>query len=315
MAGRIAVIGSCMIDLVTYVTRMPDAGETLVAPRFEIGFGGKGANQAVACARLGSEVMMLAKVGDDEFGASTLANFAAEGIDCRFVERVSGISSGVAPIFVEPDGQNRILIVKGANDRLLPADIDRAAAALSGCALLLLQLEVPLETVYHAIAWARRHDIPVLLNPAPANPELALARLHDVRFFMPNQTELALLTGQPVATVPQAAAAARTLLAAGLAHVIVTLGGEGALWVTRDDTDLIPPLPVVPVDTTGAGDAFIGSFAHHYVQRGQGEEKGAIAAALAAAARYAAQSITARGTQRSFPSAAAFATFRPHKPS
>ena len=132
---------------------------------------------------------------------------------------------------------------------------------------------------------------------------------------MPNQTELALLTGQPVATVPQAAAAARTLLAAGLAHVIVTLGGEGALWVTRDDTDLIPPLPVVPVDTTGAGDAFIGSFAHHYVQRGQGEEKGAIAAALAAAARYAAQSITARGTQRSFPSAAAFATFRPHKPS
>lgn len=224
MAGRIAVIGSCMIDLVTYVTRMPEAGETLVAPSFEMGFGGKGANQAVACARLGSEVMMLAKVGDDDFGANTLRNFAAEGIDCRFVERVSGVSSGVAPIFVEPDGQNRILIVTGANDRLLPADIDRAAAA-------------------------------------------------------------------------------RTLLAAGLASVIVTLGGEGALWVSGDETRLIPPLAVTAVDTTGAGDAFIGGFAHHYVETGD------IDAALIAASRYAAQSITARGTQRSFPSAAAFAAF------
>ncbi len=303
MAGRIAVIGSCMIDLVTYVTRMPEAGETLVAPSFEMGFGGKGANQAVACARLGSEVMMLAKVGDDDFGANTLRNFAAEGIDCRFVERVSGVSSGVAPIFVEPDGQNRILIVTGANDRLLPADIDRAAAALSGSALILLQLEVPLETVYHAIAWAKRHEIPVLLNPAPANPALALEHLREARFFVPNQSELSLLTGLPTDTAEAAAAAARTLLAAGLASVIVTLGGEGALWVSGDETRLIPPLAVTAVDTTGAGDAFIGGFAHHYVETGD------IDAALIAASRYAAQSITARGTQRSFPSATAFAAF------
>jgi ribokinase len=303
MAGRIAVIGSCMIDLVTYVARMPAAGETLVAPRFEMGFGGKGANQAVACARLGSAVTMIAKVGDDEFGANTLRNFAAEGIDARFVARVGGVSSGVAPIFVEPDGQNRILIVPGANERLLPADIDQAGEALEGCALILLQLEVPLETVYHAIAWGARHGVPVLLNPAPAHPALDLARIREARFFVPNQSELNLLTGMPTEDAEDAERAARTLLAGGLENVVVTLGGEGALWVSGGETRLIPPVPVTPVDTTGAGDAFIGSFAHHYVQSGD------IDTALLAASRYAAQSITARGTQRSFPTAAAFAAF------
>ena len=303
MRGRIAVIGSCMIDLVTYVTRMPEAGETLAAPRFEIGFGGKGANQAVACARLGSEVMMVGKLGRDAFGDATLRNFATHAIDASFVDQVEGVSSGVAPIFVEPSGENRILIVTGANDHLRPADIERAAGELRHAALILLQLEVPLETVYHAIAWAAREGIPVLLNPAPANPALALDRLRSVRFFVPNQSELALLTGLPAATAREAEAAAKTLLAAGLEHVIVTLGGEGALSLGREGVRLIPPVRVAPVDTTGAGDAFIGSFAHHYVASGDVE------AALIAASRYAAQSITAPGTQRSFPDAAAFAAF------
>lgn len=303
MAGRIGVIGSCMMDLVTYIERMPEAGETLVAPRFEMGFGGKGANQAVAAALLGSDVMMLAKIGDDPFGERTLANFDTRGIDCRFVEKVAGVAHGVASIFVEPGGQNRILIIKGANEHLHPADIDRAEADLLACDLILLQLETSLETVYHAIALAARHEKNVLLNPAPAVPDLDLARIRDVAFFMPNQSELQSLTGLPTDTPQEAEAAARALLAEGVGNVIVTLGAAGALHVSASGTEHIPALAVAAVDTTGAGDAFIGSFAHHYVQSHD------VADALLRASRYAADSITRRGAQKSFASAGAFAEF------
>ncbi len=300
MAGRIAVIGSIMTDLVTYVDRMPVAGETLAARRFAMGFGGKGANQAVAAAKLGSEVMMVGKVGDDAFGRDTLRHYAALGIDARHVGVVAG-ASGVAPIFVEPSGENRILIVKGANEHLAPADIDRAADDLLGCDLILLQLEVPLETVYHAVEWAARHGRAVVLNPAPATPELDVARLSGVAFLVPNQTELAILTGMPTDTVARAEAAARSLLTAGLLRVIVTLGADGALLATGDGPALhVPPVPVTPVDTTGAGDAFIGSFAHFYARGGD------IAAAMADAAGYAADSITRPGTQSAFATAAEF---------
>lgn len=300
MAGRIAVVGSIMTDLVTYVDRMPAAGETLAARRFAMGFGGKGANQAVAAAKLGSEVVMVGKVGDDAFGRDTLAHYAALGIDARHVGVVAG-ASGVAPIFVEPSGENRILIVKGANEHLAPADIDRAAADLLGCDLILLQLEVPLETVYYAVAWAERHGRAVVLNPAPATPGLDVARLGGVAFLVPNQTELAILTGMPTDSVAQAEAAARSLLAAGLLRVIVTLGADGALLVAGDAPAVhVPPVPVTPVDTTGAGDAFIGSFAHSYARTGD------IAAAMASAARYAADSITRPGTQSAFATAAEF---------
>lgn len=301
MAGRIAVIGSCMVDLVTYVERMPAAGETIAAPRFEMGFGGKGANQAVAAAKLGSDVMMVACLGDDAFGHDTLRNFAATGVDTAHVRLVAGASSGVAPIFVEPSGENRILIVKGANESLSPADIDRAAEDLAACQLILLQLEVPLETVYHAIAWGRRHDVPVLLNPAPAVAGLETARIRDATFFVPNQTELAILTGLPTGTRMEAEVAARRVAEAGIACVIVTLGAEGALLVRGTDPSIhIPPVAVMPVDTTGAGDAFIGAFAHRWVEGGVLEES------LGFAARYAADSITRRGTQKAFADRASF---------
>lgn len=303
MVGRIGVIGSCMMDLVTYVERMPEAGETLVAPRFAMGFGGKGANQAVAAALLGSEVMMVAKVGDDPFGESTAANFRAHRIDCRFVEKVAGVSNGVAPIFVEPSGENRILIIKGANDHLRPADIDRAEADLLACDLILLQLEIPLETIYHAVALAARAGRAVLLNPAPASPALDLARLRGVTFLVPNQSELRILTNRPTETPAQAEAAARMLLASGIGHVIVTLGAAGALWVSASGTKPIPALAVAAVDTTGAGDAFIGSFAHYYARSRD------IAESLRWASRYAADAITRPGTQKSFADAARFAAF------
>ena len=291
MAGLIAVIGSCMMDLVTYVDRMPNAGETLAAPRFAMGFGGKGANQAVAAAKLGAAVMMVARVGDDAFGTDILRNFSAVGIDARHVALVAGVSSGVAPIFVEPSGENRILIVRGANDRLMPADVDAAADDLSRCALILLQLEVPLETVYHAIAFGAARGIPVLLNPAPADSALDVARVAAATFLVPNQTELSILTGMPADTAAQAEAAARTLLARGVRTVVVTLGSEGALLVRDGEALHIPPVPVTPVDTTGAGDAFIGAFAQALVEHGD------VPRALRWAAAYAADSITRAGTQ------------------
>jgi len=300
MAGRIAVIGSNMVDLVTYVARMPHRGETIEAPSFEMGHGGKGANQAVAAAKLGADVMMLTKVGDDMFADSTIGNLARYGVDTRHVEKVPGRSSGVAPIMVEPSGENSILIVKGANDDLLPADIERAAEDLRRCDLILLQLEIPLETVYAAIEFGKRHGIATLLNPAPAAAALDPRRIRDVTFLVPNETELAMLSGLPVDSMVEVEAAARSLMAKGIGTVIVTLGARGALLVTAAGVTPIPPMAVTPVDTTGAGDAFIGSFARYYVETAD------VADALGKAVRYAADSITRRGTQKAYATEAEF---------
>jgi ribokinase len=300
---RIAVVGSSMTDLVTYVTRLPMRGETLEAPRFEIGPGGKGANQAVASARLGSDVLMVGKVGDDLFGRNTLANLAAQNVDIRHIGTVAGVSSGVAPIFVEPSGENSILIIKGANDHLLPADVDAASADLLACDIILLQLEIPLETIYHTVALATRHGRRVVLNPAPATPDLDLSRLSGVAFFTPNRGELSLLAGLPTETLGQSEVAARKLLAGGIRTVIVTLGPDGVLLVTADGAAHVPSVPVTPVDTTGAGDAFIGSFAHFLAG---GDD---VRQALHWAVRYAAHSVTGRGTQKSYADLAAFRAF------
>lgn len=300
MAGRIAVIGSNMMDLVTYVNRMPAPGETLEAPSFEMGHGGKGANQAVAAAKLGTAVLMLTKVGDDAFADATIGNLKAAGVDTRYVGRVPGRSSGVAPIMVDPSGENSILIVKGANNDLLPADIEAAAEDLKRCDLILLQLEVPVETVYAALAFGKRHGVRTLLNPAPALPDLDPEQVKLATFLVPNETELAILTGLPVETVEEIAAAARALIAKGIETVVVTMGSRGALLVTGSEVTRIEPVKVTPVDTTGAGDAFIGSFAAFHT--------GGLALepALKKAARYAADSITRRGTQKAYATTAEF---------
>jgi ribokinase len=305
MGGKkIAVVGSNMVDLITYTDRMPVPGETIEAPRFEMGCGGKGANQAIAAARLGADVMMVTKVGDDIFADNTIRNFEKSGIDTRFVERVPGTSSGVAPIFVEPSGENSILIIKGANALLSPADVDRAEEALKDCALIVMQLEVPLETIYHTVALGARHGIETLLNPAPAPIDLDAARIEALTFLVPNQTELATISDLPVTNEAQAETAARSLVARGIRTVIVTLGGKGALLVSAgQETKRIAAIPVTPVDTTGAGDAFIGSFARYYVETGDME------AALHKAVRYAADSITRPGTQKSYATAADFEAF------
>ena len=301
--GRIAVIGSNMVDLVTYVTRMPVKGETVEAPSFEMGHGGKGANQAVAAAKLGASVMMVTKVGDDMFADNTIKNLAGFGVDTKYVTRVKGRSSGVAPIMVEPSGENSILIVKGANADLSPADIDNAAEDLKSCDLILLQLEIPVETVYAAIDFGKRHGVKTLLNPAPAVADLDPERIRHATFLVPNETELAILSGLPVGSEAEIETAARSLMAKGIETVIVTMGSRGAMLLTSDAVKHIAPVSVTPVDTTGAGDAFVGSFARYFVA-GAGLD-----AALNKAVRYAADSITRRGTQKAYATEAEFEVF------
>lgn len=302
--SKIAVIGSNMVDLITYIDRMPAQGETLEAPGFALGCGGKGANQAVAAAKLGADVLMLTKVGDDMFADNTLANFQRFGIDTRYVQRVPGVSSGVAPIFVQADSHNSILIVKGANAHLVPADIDAAAQALRECSLIVLQLEINVDTVYHAIEFGRAHDIPVLLNPAPALSGLSREHLSHLDFLVPNESELALITGQVVDSPASVHKAAQTLVADGIRHVIVTLGQQGALYVGEEGEFQIPGLSVAARDTTGAGDAFIGCFIHHWSRDRD------IRAAMTQAVAYSACSVTGLGTQTSYPDATAFAEFQ-----
>ena len=303
MADRIAVIGSNMVDLITYVERMPHRGETIEAPDFALGFGGKGANQAVAAARLGAQVSMVTCVGDDLFGPRTRQNLVDNGIDVSHVRSVEAAPSGTAPIFVEPDGENAILIVKGANAYLSPDDVDRAADMLKGADVILLQLEVPLETVYHAVAFGARHGVQTILNPAPANPDIDLSRLYGLDWFCPNESELALLSGMPTDSDEAVLAAARSLIGRGIRNIVVTLGGRGARLITADTAVQIAPVEVDPLDTTGAGDAFIGSFAR-FLSGGSTPTQ-----ALEQASRYAAYAITGRGTQSSYADPARFEEF------
>ncbi len=302
--SKIAVIGSNMVDLITYIDRMPAQGETLEAPGFAMGCGGKGANQAVAAAKLGADVLMVSKVGDDMFADNTVANFQRFGIDTRYVQRVPGVSSGVAPIFVRADSHNSILIVKGANAHLSPADIEAAAADLRECSLIVLQLEINLETVYHAIEFAHRHAIAVLLNPAPALAGLSREHLAQLDFLIPNESELALITGHVVDSPESARTAARSLVASGIRHVIVTLGEQGALYVGEEGEFQVPGIRVEARDTTGAGDAFIGCFIHHWNRDRH------IRQAMEQAVAYSACSVMGLGTQSSYPDNETFNRFQ-----
>ena len=290
---RIAVIGSANIDLVTYTDQFPRPGETIFGREFSLGFGGKGANQAVAARLCGAQVSMVARVGDDLFGPANIENFAARGIDTSRVLTTPGVSSGVAPIFVESSGQNRIWVVKGANDRLTPDDVDAASPVLEGADFLVMQLEVPLETVYYALRYARRHGIRSILNPAPGQA-LDLAQVAQADYLIPNETEAEALTGLPVHNLEDAQACALKLRTRGIPRVIVTLGASGALCAGPDGMTHVPAFAVKPVDTTGAGDAFIGSLAC-FLAEGFQEM-----AAIRRANLYAALSTLGPGTQKSF---------------
>jgi ribokinase len=290
---RIAVVGSANIDLTTFTDRLPKPGETLFGQKFDLGFGGKGANQAVAARLCGADVFMVARVGSDLFGPATIENFKKLGIDATHVKQVEGLSSGVAPIFVEPDGQNRILVVKGANDALKAADVDAAAETLKTVDCIVLQFEIPLETVYHTIAFARKHSIRCILNPAPGQP-VNMQALAGLDYFVPNENEAETITGVAVRDLEDARRCAEKLVASGIRRVIITLGANGALLAGQGISQHVPAFAVKSIDSTGAGDAFIGSFAV-FLAEGLSEQETVRHANL-----YAGLSTTGVGTQKSF---------------
>jgi ribokinase len=193
---HIVVVGSANVDLTTITDQFPRPGETIFGREFHLGFGGKGANQAVAARLCGAQVSMVARLGDDLFGEATIRNFNDRGVDASHVIITPGVSSGVAPIFVDSAGQNRILVVKGANDRLLPADVDAASELLREADCVVLQLEIPIETVYHTLRFTRRHGIRTILNPAPAQA-LDLSEVANADYLIPNETEAEALGGVP----------------------------------------------------------------------------------------------------------------------
>lgn len=289
-----------MVDLITYGPRPPAAGETLFGDRFDLGTGGKGANQAVMCARLGADVTMVNAVGDDVFGTMTIDALRAEGVDVRHVERIEGVSTGAAPIFVEPDGTNRIVVVPGANARMDPAVAATAVAAAATVDVVVGQLEIPQSVTAAAFRAARDRGAMTILNPAPA-AAIEQDLLDATDWLVPNEVEaehLAATLGIPAGR-PTDRAMVVAIQAATGTGLIVTLGAAGAIGLATDGSRARVAGTVVDVvDTTGAGDAFVGGLA---VALASGAN---LEGALRAACALASDSVRRPGTQRSFPPAA-----------
>jgi ribokinase len=294
---KICVVGACNIDLISYVPRLPVLGETLHGTQFRMGFGGKGANQAVMAAKLGGDVSMVCKLGDDVFGNNTLANFKKWGVNIDNVHVTDKAFSGVAPIAVDTEGNNSIIIVTGANDLLSVDDIEAARPYIAASQILVCQLEIPLEINLAAMRIAREEGVPTIFNPAPAKAELPaeIYQLSDI--FCPNESETELLTGLSVNTMEEAETAARVLVERGPKSVILTLGVRGSLLVTQDTVKHVPVEPVKALDTTGAGDSFVGCLAYFLAREMPIEE------ALRRSNFIASVSVQAAGTQTSFPEA------------
>jgi ribokinase len=259
-APRILVVGSSNTDMIIKMKRIPRPGETIVGGDFHTAAGGKGANQAVAAARAGGEVTFIARVGRDVLGDKAVAGFVREGINVERVIRDPAAPSGVALIFVGGDGENSIAVAPGANDKLSPEDVQVAQGAFFDADILVLQLEIPLETVETAAQMAKQAGIPAILNPAPARP-LPDSLLRSLSILTPNETEAEILTGIEVDGADSAGKAADQLLARGVGTVIITLGAEGAFVASASSRALVPGFPVEAVDSTAAGDTFNGALA------------------------------------------------------
>lgn len=284
----VVVIGSLNQDLVASVPRIPAPGETVLARGHAAFAGGKGANQATAAARLGASVAMVGRVGADGFGTALRDGLADTGVDVSCVIVDDEVGSGLALINVDDSGENAISVSPGANARVSVFDVEGARGMIESASIVLLQLEVPLPAVTRAASLARGT---VILNPAPA-ATLPEELLGHVDILVPNETELALLAGTGTRTEDEVVAAARTL---PVADVVVTLGARGALVVSRTEVKRVPPVAVVPVDTTGAGDAFCGALAAEMARGAY------VQAAARFAGKVAAFAVTRRGAQASMP--------------
>jgi len=297
-SGRIVVLGSLNADLVVAVQRLPRPAETVLGDRLRTFPGGKGANQAVAAARLGGSVCMLGRVGQDAFGDLLLESLAADGVDTAAIERDRDEPTGVALIMVEEGGENLIAVAPGANARVSAREIERAADCLDSESVLLLELEIPVAAVESAAIAARQRGSRVILNAAPATSGLPDGLLRQVDVLVVNEVEAASLFGGSVASVEDAAAVGRAALEHGAGAAIVTLGAAGAVVVEPGGVSTIGAYPVVAVDATAAGDAFVGALALSLLR----------GADLVAAARVGtaagAAAVTRAGAQSSLPSPA-----------
>ncbi|MFZ6873325.1 ribokinase [Undibacterium sp. Di27W] len=260
MKPRITVVGSVNMDLVFRTPRMPAVGETLHGHEFCQIPGGKGANQAVAAARQGAQVSFIGAVGDDGFGSFSRDCLAAEGMELTHLARVAGVATGVAGILVDDSGSNSIVLAAGANATLTAAQVDAATATIAGAQLLVCQLETPLATVTRAIEIARAQGVKVILNPAPAQ-DLTDALLAQVDYLILNETEASQLSGVTVVDQDSAKAASAQILQRGTGTVLLTMGEHGALITDEAGSQFIPAVKVDVVDTTAAGDTFVGAFA------------------------------------------------------
>ena len=299
---KIVVVGSSNTDMVIRVPHIPRPGETVLGTDLTMAGGGKGANQAVAAARAGGRVTLVARVGDDVFGGQAVAAFAADGLETRFVLRTPGISSGVALINVDDRGENSISVASGANARLSVEDVKSAAAAFEEADIVLLQLESPLETVAAVVRAAGERGVPVVLNPAPARP-LDSDLLSGVSVLTPNETEAELLSGIPVRDEGGVREAAARLRRRGPRAVVITLGDRGVYASSPDLEGFFPAFRVEAVDTTAAGDVFNGALAVALA------EKRPLPEALRFAQAAAAISVTRPGAQPSAPTRAEIEAF------
>ena len=294
MPAKVVVVGSLNMDLVTRASRLPRAGETLIGQTFSTVPGGKGANQAVASARLGADVSMIGCVGTDAYGTQLREALRVEGIDCQAVSTVDG-SSGVALIVVDDSSQNAIVIVAGSNGEMTPASLQAFDSVLQAADVIVCQLEVPMNTVGYALKRGRELGKTVILNPAPASAPLPAEWYASIDYLIPNESEAGALSGVTVDSIDSAKAAATQLIQAGAGKVIITLGSQGALFTDGQGFEHLLAPKVRAVDTTAAGDTFVGGFAAA-LANGKSEAEairfGQVAAAL---------SVTRAGAQPSIP--------------
>lgn len=291
---KILVIGSFTMDLVALTPRAPMEGETIIGTSFQQFTGGKGANQAVAAARLGADVTMFGKLGRDSFGEAHIETLKREGVNYEYILFDENESSGVGHITLEANGNNRIIVIPGTNHKVTPEDVKNIEEQIKNSDIIMLQLEIPFDTVYKSIELAHKHNKTIILNPAPA-VKLKEEYVKLVDYIVPNETEAAILTGIEVNTIETAREAGRKLLDLGCKNVIITLGSKGVLLINDKEEIFKESFKVKPVDTTAAGDSFIGAFAYslsHGVEH---------AKALEYACAVGAITVTKMGAQPSLP--------------
>lgn len=260
MKPRIVVVGSLNMDLVVRSPRIPKPGETIIgASDLQIIPGGKGSNQAYGSAKLGADVTLVGRVGNDNFGEKLIQNLCEAKVADRYITRDPAAPTGIALIVIDQSGQNSIVVSSGANERVSPQDIGQAEEAISSADLLLLQLEIPLNAVARAVDIAKHHGVITVLNPAPAQP-LPPDLLSKIDYLIPNETETVLLSGHETHSDHEIKQAATVLRGVGAKTIILTLGSRGAVLITENSLTHFPAFPIDPVDTTAAGDAFVASF-------------------------------------------------------